>query len=147
MRRRWLLGLPLLAAGSALAGTPDRDKAWDQLIADAKKHGGQETQYKTSVSYVFQKPEGEYVTFTKMLDSPLRAVCVMSKDQTITTCGNWDTGKLRYGWRKDVDLPWAYSDDPPGFEKKSAFGSLLAQFGDIFRMGMKAAKGLGSQRD
>jgi hypothetical protein len=148
LRRRGLVYVALaqLAASSALAASSERDRVWDQLIAEAKKHGGEETQYKTSVSYVFRKPEGEFVTFTKMLDSPTRAVCLLSKDQTVTVCENWDTEKLRYGWRGDANSPWSYGDDPPNGEKKSGFASLLAQFGDIIGMGLKA-KGLGGTRN
>ena len=148
MSRRGLIGvaLAMLVAAPAHAGTPERDEAWDALIAEAKKHGGQETQYKTSVSYVFRKSDGQYVTFTRMLDSPTRAVCVLSKEQTVTVCGNWDTGKLRYGWRADANSAWTYGDTPPS-EQKGFFGSLLARLGDIIGGGMKISKrasGMGS---
>lgn len=66
--------LALMAAEFAFAETPERDKAWDLLIAEAKKHGGEETQYKTSTSYVFQRPDGLYVTFTRMLDNRTRGL-------------------------------------------------------------------------
>jgi hypothetical protein len=139
----WLLSVALatlIAGGSALAGTPERDKAWEALIAEAKKHGGEETQYKTSVSYVFHKSDGEFVTFTRMLDSPTRAVCVMSKDQSVIVCGNWDTGKLKYGLRPDAHSSWTYSDEPPGAETSFGFGDLLAKLGDIMSMGTKYSK-------
>lgn len=138
--------LAQLAVAQAAAGTPERDRAWDALIAEAKKHGGEEIQYKTSVSYVFRKNDGEYVTFTKMLDSPTRAVCVLSKDQTVTVCGNWDTGKLRYGVRADANAAWTYSDTPPPAAEKSPFASLLASFGDIIGAGLKT-KGFGGSKD
>lgn len=138
----WLISAALatLIAGPALAATPERDQAWDSLISEAKKHGGEETQYKTSVSYVFRNPDGEYVTFTRMLDSSTRAVCVLTKDQTLTVCGNWDTSKLRYGWRANADWPWTYSDTPPSEQKSSGFGSLLMKLGDIMSLGMKTSK-------
>ena len=139
---RWLVcvALATLIAGPALAGTPERDKAWDALVSEAKKHGGEETQYKNSVSYVFRKSDGEILTLTRMLDSPTRAVCVLTKDQTLTVCGNWDTGKLRYGVRPDGDSPWSYSDTPPAEQQSSGFGAVLSKLGDIMSMGMKYSK-------
>jgi hypothetical protein len=136
---RWFIcvALATLAAGPAFAGTPERDKTWDLLIAEARKHGGEETQYKTSVSYVFRKSDGEFVTFTKMLDSPTRAVCVLSKDQIVTVCGNWDTGKLRYGWRADADAPWSYGDTPPHGQEQGVFGGLRSMFHAFMNAGEK----------
>ncbi len=135
--------LALMASELAFAGTPERDKAWDLLIAEAKKHGGEETQYKTSTSYVFHNPDGLSVTFTRMLDNGTRAVCVMSKDQNAIVCGNWDTRALKYGWRADAASPWTYSDTPPdktSAEQKGPFASLLASLGDVIGMGMKGTK-------
>ena len=84
-----------------------------------------------------------YVTFTRMLDNGTRAVCVMSKDQNATICGNWDTRKLKYGWRADAGSPWTYSDtlpDKTSAEEKGPLASLLASLGDIIGMGMKSDK-------
>jgi hypothetical protein len=143
MRRLICCALALMAAEFAFAGTPERDKAWDLLIAEAKKHGGGETQYKTSTSFVFQRSDGSFVTFTWMPDNGTHAVCVISKDQNVTICGNWDTSKLKYGWRADAGSPWTYSDTPPdktSAEEKGWFASLLASLGDVIGMGMKDTK-------
>ncbi len=140
MRLLVFCALMLIASELAFAGTPERDKAWDMLIAEAKKHGGGETQYKSSTSYVFQRPDGLFVTFTKMLDNGTRAVCVIAKDQNSTVCGNWDSGELRYCQRADAGSPWTYSDTPPkapDAQKKGPFASLLASLGDIIGMGMR----------
>lgn len=118
----------LLLGEVANAGTPERDKDWDLLIAEAKKHGGSETTYKTSTSYVFQKPDGRTVTFTRMLDTGVRAVCVLSKDQNVTVCGNWDSGQLRYGWRADSGSEWSYSDTPPQAAKAKEKGLSIPCF-------------------
>ena len=128
------VALAALAAVPGYAGTPERDQAWDALIAEAKKHGGEETRYKTSVSYVFRKSDGEYVTLTQMLDSPTRAVCLLSKDQNLTLCGNWDTGKLRYGARLGAFAPWSYSDTSFNEQKGGVLGSLLSGLGDIISL-------------
>jgi hypothetical protein len=141
--------LALMAAEAAFAETPERDKAWDLLIAEAKKHGGEETQYKTSTSYVFQRPDGLYVTFTRMLDSPTRAVCVISKDQNATVCGNWDTGKLKYGSRADAASAWTYSDSAPeaaSAEEENPFASLLASLANVIEMDMDASNTFGRFR-
>jgi hypothetical protein len=142
MRLLVCCALALMAAEFAFAGTPERDQAWDLLIAEAKKHGGGETQYKTSTSYVFQRPDGSFVTFTRMLDKGTRAVCVISQDQNVTICGNWETGKLLYGWRADAGSSWTYSDTPPdttAAEEKGPLASLLASLGDLIEMGSSSA--------
>jgi len=147
---RWpvCVALAALAAGSALAGTPERDQDWDALIAEAKKHGGEETQYQNSVSYVFfRKSDGEWVTFTRMLDSPTRAVCVLSKPQTLTVCGNWDTGKLRYGLRSDANSQWSYSDDPPAEETRNVLPAILGKLAEIMNGGKKSSKRGGGLND
>ncbi len=134
--------LMLIASELAFAGTPERDRAWDMLIAEAKKHGGEETQYKSSASYVFQRPDGSSVTFTRMLDNGTRAVCVISKDQNSTVCGNWDSGKLRYGQRADAGSPWTYSDTPPKAPDagdKGPFASLSASLGDVIGMRIRSS--------
>ena len=82
-----------------------------------------------------------FVTFTRMLDNRARAVCVMSKDQNATVCGNWDTHKFRYGWRADAASPWTYSDTPPdktSAKEKGPFASLLSALGGVFSAGTKA---------
>lgn len=134
MRLLFYGALALTTANAALAGTPERDKAWDQLIAEAQKHGGEATQYKNSTSYVFKNKDGVVYTFTKMTDNPTRAVCVMAQDQTSIVCGNWDTGKMKYGRRADDASSWTYSDSPPkekAPEGKSPFASLFSTLTDM----------------
>ncbi len=131
MRRLASAALFTLAAGSAFAGAPERDQAWDALIAEAKKHGGRETQYKNSVSCVFHRSAGGFLTFTRMLDSSTRAVCVLDETQIVTVCGNWDTAKMRYGWRTDPAAAWTYSDTPPADPSKNLFSSMLTLFHNL----------------
>ena len=114
-----------LTVGAAFAGTPERDKAWNSLIAEAKKHGGVETVAQDSASYVFQRPDGLLVTFTRMLDGRIRAVCILAKDQNLVVCGDWDTGKIRYGKRADATSPLIYSDTPPPDEAGAQGAGLL----------------------
>ena len=94
-------------ACSALAKSPERDKAWEAMIAEAQKHGGQETRLDKSASYVFQRPDGSYLTLTRMLaGDKRRSVCLVAEAQTATTCIDWDTGKLTLGDRADSATPW-----------------------------------------
>jgi hypothetical protein len=104
--------LAMMAASSALA-TPERDRSWDALIAEAQRRGGSETRLDNSASYVFQRPNGEYVAFTHALTNGARAVCMISKDQNLVVCDDWDTGKLTYSWRADALSLWTHSDKPP----------------------------------
>ena len=138
-RRPLAVAFALLVVLPATAGTPERDKAWDALIAQAKKRGGAETPINNSISYVFQRPDGAYVSFTWMTDSPVRAVCVISKDQNLNVCGNWDTGKIAYGWRADANSPWTHSDNPPpkdaATSPKGPMDSLKSIFDDILEAG------------
>ena len=62
-----LLAIAALGIGSAFAGTPDKDKRWDALIAQAKAHGGVETVLDRSASYVFQAQDGSFVTLLASL--------------------------------------------------------------------------------
>ena len=126
-----------LAIASALAGTPDRDKAWDALVTEAKKHGGAATAYKTSTSLVFQQKDGFFITVTEVPDAKARAVCAMSKYQSVIVCGNWDTGALKYGWRADTSSPWSYSDKPPEPKSLQAnpFGGLLSTLTSLMKTG------------
>jgi len=134
-----LAAFALLSAGLSEAATPDRDKAWDKLIAEARKHGGAATEYKTSTSYVFQRKDGFFITLTELPETKTRAVCAMAKDQKVVVCGNWDSGALKYGWREDASAPWAYSDKPPEPKSPAAnpLGSLLSSLADIMEMGSK----------
>ncbi len=126
----WLAGAPVVA------GTTDKDKAWETLIEQAKAHGGVETKLDKSASYVFQRPDGSYVSLTRLLASDKgRSVCLIAKDENATACVDWDSGKLTLGSRADPATPWqfrssvsldAFEAEQPGlFDNfKSMFDSL-----------------------
>jgi hypothetical protein len=115
MRKRLLILLAVVAfgAGPAVAASPDKDKRWDALIAEAKAHGGAETVLDRSASYVFQAQDGSFVTLTRVLDGSKRAVCLIAKDQTKTMCVNWDTGETAFGERAGAGSPWKTFAAPP----------------------------------
>jgi hypothetical protein len=92
---------------------PDKHAQWDQLIAEAIKHGGVPTKLSATESYVFAGPNGLNVTFTRTLDNRVRAVCAMYLSANINVCMNWDTEKLTYATRADANSPWVKSDAPP----------------------------------
>ena len=108
-----LLAVAALAIGSAFKGTQDKDKRWDALIAQAKAHGGVETVLDRSASYVFQAPDGSFVTLTRVLQGSKRAVCLIAKDQKASVCVDWDTGETTFGERADAASPWKTRDAPP----------------------------------
>jgi hypothetical protein len=108
-----LLAIAAVGAGSALAGTPDKDKLWDALIAEAKAHGGVETVLDRSASYVFQAQDGSFVTLTRVLQGSKRAVCLIAKDQKASVCVDWDTGETTFGERADSASPWKTRNAPP----------------------------------
>lgn len=124
---RWACAGCLVAA-PAFAGTPERDKAWDALVAAAKAHGGAETKLDRSASFVFQRPDGSYLSFTRLLQTDKgRSVCLIAKDENATACVDWDTGKLTLGSRADPATPWsfrsaasldAFEAEQPGFLQK-----------------------------
>lgn len=115
MRKSFLILLAIAAfgVGSAFAAQPDKDKRWDALIAQAKAHGGAETVLDRSASYVFQAPDGSFVTLTRVLGGSKRAVCLIAKDQKESMCVNWDTGETTFGERADTASPWKTRDAPP----------------------------------
>jgi hypothetical protein len=125
-----------MAANSALA-SPERDQVWDSLIAEAQKRGGLETRLDKSTSYVFQRPDGAYVTFTHASTNGVRAVCLISKSQNLAVCDDWDTGKLAYGWRADAASPWTHSDKPPApsADEATPIAKLLGFLGDVLSRG------------
>jgi len=134
--------LAIMAARPAVA-TPERDRAWDALIAEAQKHGGQETRLDKSASYVFQRPDGSFVTFTRVFESGARAVCLITKDQNLSVCGDWETGKIRYGWRADAASPWTQSDTPPpaNADQPSPVDMLLSFLGKVIGTGTRSSAG------
>ncbi len=129
---------------SGLAGTPERDKAWDALVAQAVAHGGVETRLDQSASYVFKRPDGSFVTFTHILKGQKRAVCLITETQSATACLDWDNGKLTLGDRKDAASPWrfrakqsldAFEAEQPGF-----FQQLLSTIERLALSGGKSRK-------
>jgi hypothetical protein len=131
------LSVGLLASlACGIAGTPERDKAWDALIAEAKKHGGVETKLDQSASYVFKRPDGSFITFTHLLKGDKRAACLVAKEQNATVCIDWDSGKTTYGGRKDAASPWVNraAPDEADVEKPGLLQSLLSGFGSILGM-------------
>jgi len=132
MRRAiaWLcLGAALLAGSLAVADAPERDKAWSDLIAQAKAHGAEETKLDRSSSYVFQREDGSYLTFTRLKATDKgRSVCLIAKELTTTACVDWDTGRLKLGRREDAATPWKFYS----FESLDAFDAakpgILDQF-------------------
>jgi hypothetical protein len=117
-----------LIAAPVLAGTPERDKAWDAAVAQAKAHGGVETRLDRSVSYVFRRPDGSFLSLTRPLDADKgRSVCLIATDENATACVDWDTGELKLGSRADAATPWsvrsfqsldAFEKAQPGFAEQ-----------------------------
>jgi hypothetical protein len=117
LRSLTIIALAALTLSPARAGAPDKDKAWDALIDEVKKHGGVETALDLSASYVFQRPDGSYVTFTRLLAAAKRSVCLISKDLHASVCVDWDNGKTSYGDRADAASPWR---EGPSVEETAA---------------------------
>ncbi|MDQ6702906.1 MAG: hypothetical protein M3Z96_07295 [Pseudomonadota bacterium] len=70
-----------LALGLALAALPAKadtvkDTGWESLITSAINRGGVETISGDTGSYVFVRPDGMIVTFTRRLDNKIRLICV-----------------------------------------------------------------------
>ena len=124
------------ASFSAAAGTPERDKSWDALIAEAKAHGGAETRLDQSASYIFQRPDGVYVSFTRLLKGEKRSVCLIGKDQNETICVDWDSGKTTWGSRADAATPWklheAASIEEIASKAPGPFDALSSAFQSMF---------------
>ncbi len=146
---RWCCIACFLAA-PALAGTPERDKAWDALISAAKAHGGAETKLDRSASFVFQRPDGSYLSLTRLLTTNKgRSICLIAKDENATACIDWDSGKLTLGSRADPATPWkfrssasldAFEAEQPGFFQ-TFLSSLQGSFGKNSRGGKSGPGG------
>jgi hypothetical protein len=140
MRMRLLIRIAIAAigVGSAFAAAPDKDKRWDALIAQAKAKGGAETVLDRSASYVFQAPDGSFVTLTRVLGGSKRAVCLIAKDQNKSMCVNWDTGETTFGERADTASPWKTRDAAPTEEisanQPGPFQTLMSGFLNIIDM-------------
>jgi hypothetical protein len=101
--------IALLVSVPAFAAAVDKSKAWDSLIEQAKVHGGVETKLDKSVSYVFQRTDGSYMSFTRLLAGAKdRSVCLIAEDENATVCVDWGTGKLTLGNRADPATPWKF---------------------------------------
>ena len=138
MRVALCILIAALAPACAVAATSERDKAWDALVAAAKAHGGVETKLDQSASYVFQRPDGSFVTFTQMLSRGKRAACLVAKKQDATVCIDWDSGKTTYGDRKDAASPWVIHAARPAdedTEKPGLLASMLSTFSNILGAG------------
>lgn len=135
MRKSFLILLAIAAfgVGSAFAAAPDKDKRWDALIAQAKARGGTETVLDRSASYVFQAPDGSFVTLTRVLRGSKRAVCLIAKDQMKSMCVNWDTGETTFGERAGAASPWKTHDASPIEEtnQPGPFQTLMSGFLNI----------------
>ena len=71
----------------------------------------------------------------------MRAVCLVTKDQNIVVCGDWDTGKLRYGWRADAATAWTQSDNPPSADQATPIDMLLGFLGKVLSEGGESTRG------
>jgi len=135
---RFFCGTLALAApfAQAFAGTPERDMGWDALIEQAKQHGGAETKLDLSSSYVFRRPDGSFLTLTR-LQGPKRTrlVCLVSKDQNATACVEWDSGKLTLGSRADAATPWT-------FRNKESLDAFEAEQPGVFEQLFSTIRGL-----
>ena len=132
-----LLAVAALGVGSAFAGTPDKDKRWDALIAQAKAHGGAETVLDRTASYVFQGPDGSFVTLTRVLKGSKRVVCLIAKDQNRSVCVDWDTGETTFGERADAASPWKTRDLSPleaSANQPGPFQTVMSGFLNIIGM-------------
>jgi hypothetical protein len=135
----------LLFGGPAIGGTAERNNAWDALIEEAKAHGGVETKLDKSASYVFQRPDGSYLSFTRLLATDKgRSVCLIANDENATACVDWDSGKLTLGSRADPATPWKFrsvaSLDAFEAEQPGVFENLLSSINRF------ATSGKGSRR-
>jgi hypothetical protein len=133
-----------LFGAAVAAGSPERDKAWNAWIEQAKAHGGVETVLESSASFVFQRPDGVYVTFTRLLKSAKRSVCLIAKDQHATICMDWDTGKASYGSRPDAATPWTVHGGPSPEEVAAEQPGLLDEMLSMFAP--KGGGGAGGRR-
>jgi hypothetical protein len=132
------------AVSVARAGTPERDKAWDALVTAAKAHNGTETKLDRSASFVFQRPDGSYLTFTRLLQSDKgRSVCLIANDENATACVDWESGKLTLGSRADPATPWtfrslasldAFEAEKPGVVQQ-LFSSIQSLVANVSRPG------------
>jgi hypothetical protein len=126
-----------LTLAPCFAGTAEKNKAWDALIEQAKAHGGVETKLDKSASYVFQRPDGSYVSITRRLaDDKGRSVCLIAKDENATACVDWDTGRLTLGSRADPATPWR-------FRSSASLDAFEAEQPGFFDRFMSTIKGLG----
>lgn len=130
----------------APARADERARAWDDLIAEARARGAVETLLDRSASYVFQQPDGAYVTFTRLLKTDKgRSICLISQAETATACVDWETGKLTLGDRADAATPWRFRsrDSLEAFEAEQP--GVFARLGDVIASMFAPGKGSGSR--
>lgn len=128
MNRAALVLCLSLAATPVYAGQDHgnlNDARWDALIASAINRGGVETISGDTGSYVFVRPDGMIVTFTRRLDNKIRLICVQhasipGNNTALTAmnvdfqqCLNWNTGVTIYATRASESAAWVFSDVPP----------------------------------
>ena len=105
--------LVLLGLATPSYAQSEKERQWNLLIAEAKRHGGVETIINKTGSYVFGGPNGLIVAFTRTLDNKRHFVCAMYLSANIQVCASWETEKMLYSTRTDEHSPWIVSDNPP----------------------------------
>jgi hypothetical protein len=135
-RKMFISCIAACAIASTRAGTPERDKSWASLVEAAKAHGGSETKLDRSASFVFQRPDGSYLTFTRLLQGGnSRSICLIAEDENATACVDWDSGKLTLGSRADPATPWSFrshaSLDAFEAEKPGVVGQLFSSIENL----------------
>jgi len=133
--------LRLISANSAFA-RPERDRAWNALIAEAQEQGGRETRDNDLASYMFQRPDGSALTLTRTLNNSLRAVCLISKERDLVVCRDWDTAQIHYSWRADAPSSWTHSDSPPpadGVAQRTPVDLMLNFLGQVLATGSQSS--------
>lgn len=96
-----ILAFCLLHAATAAYVGSLQDAKWNALIAEAVKHGGVETFSGNTSSYVFSRPDGMDMTFTRSLDNKIRLGCIGYNE------------KMIYSTRASETAPWIAGSTPP----------------------------------
>ena len=138
-----LAAIPAFSAAPARAGTPEKNKTWDALIAEAQKRGGAETKLDKTASFVFQQEDGAFVTFTRALANEKRFVCLVAKDSKASVCVDWDTEKTYYGERADAASPWKSREGPSLDEVEASKPGPLAKLMSFVTSALGGGKGAG----
>ncbi len=107
--KRVILAFCVLHAATAAHAGSLKDAKWNALIAEAVKHGGVETISGNTGSYVFSRPDGMDMTFTRSLDNKIRLICIAYMSKNINVCMNWNDEKVTYSTRASETAPWVIS--------------------------------------